>query len=135
MKRTSISLNNSGGFDWLSQKDLTELKRLGWRLEFFSGGYKPDYPHSVERDLPEEEARQEFEQSTGFTTYERGCDCCGQPFNMSEEDVTPEAEEEEEPETFWARPETVDAWRRLIGEESEEDGLDPQAQSWLELGQ
>jgi len=130
MKRTTISLNNSGGSDWLGKAEITELKRLGWRLEFFSGGYKPDYPHSVERSLPEEEARQEFEDVTGFTTYERGCDCCGQPFYMSEEDIEPE----EAPETFWARPETVDAWCRLIGEE-DDDELDPQAESWLELGQ
>jgi len=125
MKTTTVSLNNSGGYDWLSQGNLDDLKSAGWRVESYS----------VERDLPEEEARAEFEEITGFTTYENGCDCCGRPFSLWEE----EAEEaEEKPEAFWANPTVAEAW--LAFDDAVRYGraksvkLTPQAEAWQALG-
>lgn len=116
--KTTISLNNSGGSDWLSDEDLQELRDRGWTLEFYSSTLswrsKP-YPHSVSIELPEREAVADFHEATGFTTNERGCDCCGCPFWVSEEEVEPKTlgEHLQEPSPL---DDQAEAWLRLIGE-------------------
>jgi len=114
-KITTISLNNSGGADWLSDENLQELRERGWTLHSWSNGYKPDYPHSVSIELPESQAVADFHEATGFTTRERGCDCCGSPFWVYEEDVEPKTlgEHLQEPSPL---DDQAESWLRLIGE-------------------
>lgn len=115
-KTTTIHLNNSGGSDWLSDENLQELQSRGWTLNAWSGGYKPDYPYSVSVGLPEREAVADFHEATGFTTEERGCDCCGPPFWVSEADVEPATLEERLQEPQSGLDEQAECWLRLIGE-------------------
>lgn len=116
-KITTISLNNSGGSDWLSRENLQELTERGWTLEYYSNSWRKEpYPHSVSIELPESEAVADFTEATGFTTEERGCDCCGQPFYVSEDDVEPATLEDHLQEPESELDEQAECWLRLIGE-------------------
>lgn len=56
--KTTLSLNNSGGFDWVDPQTLI--------------------------DGDEEEARESLEHLTGYDGHEKGCECCGAPFYFRE---------------------------------------------------
>ena len=107
MKKTTIHLNNSGGYDWLTEGHLAALADRGWAIETFE----------ITRLLPEVEAMAEFESLTGYTGNERGCDCCGSPFYSYEEDVTPaDALTEALTAPVSDLDEQAESWLRLIGE-------------------
>ena len=79
---TNLSLNNSGGRDWITLEHVAELERMGWERGDGAGGQ--GIPYSMTRSLPEWEARDEFTAVTGFTGSEVGCECCGPPFFFSD---------------------------------------------------
>ena len=147
---TTISLNNSGGYDWVSDDQKEALAVLGWDVE--------SSPYQITRLLKEDAALAEFTEVTGYTGGERGCDCCGMPFHWYEEDATPEEIAEHPITAMGLEARAVESlrreivWREMRGEdasrlkaamayglgtqepvEAPEPTLDPQAVSWLAL--
>lgn len=93
--------NNSGGSDWLDEKQWKALKKAGWRLFGFRdfifdnrGQYALDKKGLPKRKKPQidkdtkyafkrfdsiDEAIKEFEKLTGEDSDVEGCECCGKP--------------------------------------------------------
>lgn len=81
------SANNSGGVDWLDDKDWQALEDGGWVIdkEFLIGGRY----HDAEKDFPVENeddaielAKRDFNRLTGQWADDEGCPCCGPPHNF-----------------------------------------------------
>lgn len=85
MSYIRFSENNSGGNFWLSAEDYDKLKAAGWEGE----GILPDRYAGRElkrTGVSKRVALAEFQDVTGWSPYEEGCECCGQPFNFYEYD-------------------------------------------------
>jgi hypothetical protein len=90
--------NNSGGRWWLKDKDWFALENAGWvvqwaknNTEFFrpdeNGRYLGALARSAYREgLHIREAVEEWERTTGQSSTDAGCPCCGQPHYFTEYD-------------------------------------------------
>lgn len=92
----NYSSNNSGGDWWLSDDDWFRLEKAGWKVEWVKD--KENSPFhlkgqdrwlgalavyaSKEAETPGA-AMREFEEITGQTVSDEGCDCCGAPHSFS----------------------------------------------------
>jgi hypothetical protein len=99
MSRVEYSSNNSGGGWWLSDDDWKNLEAAGWEVEWVK-----DQPDGIMHREGEERwlgalatrayrvglslnmAIAEFEDITGQSADDEGCECCGQPHNFYEVD-------------------------------------------------
>ncbi|OBJ40280.1 hypothetical protein A5630_25350 [Mycolicibacterium mucogenicum] len=92
------SSNNSGGGWWLNDDDWFALERAGWKVRW----YRDDEHHQKYRPgddrflgalassafLPgatEENAIASFEEVTGESVTDEGCECCGPPHSFYED--------------------------------------------------
>lgn len=85
MSYIKFSENNSGGSFWLTKKNYDDLIAAGWTGE----GILPDRYSGRElkrTGVSKRVALAEFQDITGWSPYEEGCECCGQPFNFYEFD-------------------------------------------------
>jgi hypothetical protein len=95
--------NNSGGRDWLKDKDWDVLRKNGWELYGFNnttylpngdrkvitGGFpkrvgevtSPKYAYKYFDSI--KEAMVEFEKLTGQDITDEGCNCCGAPHEFT----------------------------------------------------
>ena len=92
------SSNNSGGHWWLKDHDWYALEAAGWKVEWekdrkdsrFSSMLKDGRwlgalaTKAVRRGLTLQEAADEFERITGQSLSEEGCNCCGEPHDLTE---------------------------------------------------
>lgn len=75
----SVSLNNSGGVDWLNEWHIEQLIANGWvRDEEAFDAYMKQF-NTVD------EAKDDFGSITGMDPDAEGCPCCGRPFYFMEE--------------------------------------------------
>lgn len=81
-----FSENNSGGSFWLSEENYQALKDIGWEGEGIVPGERYAGRTLTRTGVSRRVALAEFEDATGWSPYEEGCDCCGQPFNFYEYD-------------------------------------------------
>lgn len=93
---TRYSTNNSGGSWWLSDDDWRNLAAAGWIVDWVANN--PDRYFSGDRwlgalatsalrpALSEEDAIAEWEQITGQSADDEGCECCGEPHYFSQVD-------------------------------------------------
>lgn len=86
MSYIEFSETNSGGSFWLSEKDYEALFAAGWTGEGIYPESRYDGRRLQRRGLSRRMALAEFEDVTGWSPYEEGCGCCGQPFNFYEYD-------------------------------------------------
>jgi hypothetical protein len=79
MAQVIVSMNNSGGVDWLNNWHREQLVIHGWYAtdEMGIDCYALDCSGI-------EYAKSDFRKITGFDPDVRGCDCCGPPFYWSE---------------------------------------------------
>lgn len=85
MSYVKMRENNSGGSFWLTQKNYEDLFALGWEGE----GVVDNYVEGrvlINRVLSKRMALAQFEDVTGYSPDEEGCECCGQPFYFGEYD-------------------------------------------------
>ena len=78
--------NNSGGSDWLKEKDWQALEKAGWIVgwrNYTWGGREANSASLESKSL--EEAIYSFEEVTGQSASAVGCQCCGPPHNFHEE--------------------------------------------------
>ena len=97
--------NNSGGSDWLGDKEWSALENAGWKLFGFGDfvykdgdydlgidGLPKRQDESARDDRPRyafklfdniSEAIGEFEKLTGEDVSDEGCNCCGAPHSFS----------------------------------------------------
>lgn len=99
--KIEYSSNNSGGKWWLSDEDWYALEKAGWEVAWvkdnksglyggkdrFLGGLAMEA--SKEFETPAD-AMIEFEEITGQTVSDEGCNCCGAPhtFKWTNKDET-----------------------------------------------
>lgn len=106
MKIIEYYSNNSGGIDWLKEREWKSLEDNGWKLFGFDDFiYKYGKREIDEDGLPKrieindkdrrvkyafkkfesiEKAIEEFENLTNQNADDEGCSCCGKPHNFSE---------------------------------------------------
>lgn len=92
--------NNSGGYWWLKDEDWKNLEAAGWDVDWVKdrdkshqlGDYKGGRwlgalatSASKECDNPED-AINEWQNITGQSPSDEGCNCCGPPHSFSYED-------------------------------------------------
>ncbi len=93
MPYTRYSSNNSGGSWWLNDQNWKDLESAGWEVDWYAN--QNDSFHkgkdrflgalasvATRRDLPFNEAIEEFERITHEDSTSAGCSCCGQPHNF-----------------------------------------------------
>lgn len=87
--------NNSGGGWWITDQNWKDLEAAGWEVQWFkneaSNGYKERFCDALAMKarrygVSRRVAMAEFEDITGLSPYEEGCDCCGQPHYFSQYD-------------------------------------------------
>ena len=89
--------NNSGGYWWLADDDWFALEEAGWEVEWITqdhagvieldekGRYRLLDALAIRArrfDVSLTHARIEFEELTGQSIDEFGCECCGPPHHM-----------------------------------------------------
>lgn len=78
--------NNSGGSFWLTEQNYKDLFALGWEGEGIDPTNRYDGRVLINRVLSKRMALAQFEDVTGYSPDEEGCECCGQPFYFVEYD-------------------------------------------------
>jgi hypothetical protein len=91
------SSNNSGGSWWLTDKNWYDLEAAGWEVQWVKDQEDGIFhnkgeerwlgalaTNAIRRDVSLGVAKAEFEDVTGLSPYDEGCDCCGQPHYFSE---------------------------------------------------
>lgn len=94
-KRVRYSTNNSGGDWWLSDDDWKNLEKAGWIIEWRDIRCLGALATEAYREgLSLEEAINEFEETTGQSELDQGCECCGSPHYFYEEIIKEEKKKE-----------------------------------------
>lgn len=93
MKKYTLNENNSGGSWWLNHEDYLKLFEAGWKCdstdtETFLNEPGDTTPHVWRRGTylmanSHDEAVESFEKATGQDYHALGCECCGEPFYLS----------------------------------------------------
>jgi hypothetical protein len=78
--------NNSGGSFWLTEKNYEDLLALGWEGKGPDSNDRYKDRVLINRVLSRRMALAQFEDVTGYSPDEEGCECCGQPFYFAEYD-------------------------------------------------
>lgn len=78
--------NNSGGNFWLTKEHYDALFAAGWEGEGINPENRYDGRRLINRKLSKRMALAQFEDITGYSPYEEGCGCCGEPFPFYEYD-------------------------------------------------
>lgn len=109
LKVFEYSSNNSGGSWWLSKEEWLSLEKAGWVVKWGDGDFiwKNGSYVRDENGIPtfevndnlwlgahakyafllaetEEEAIESFNKHSGNDYYDTGCECCGEPHNISD---------------------------------------------------
>lgn len=115
-QRIRYSSNNSGGSWWLNQKDWDALEAAGWLVEWSAweagrhdwGGWSNTPAHYAwaPAGMTEDQARVSFTDATGQSSWEEGCNCCGEPHNFYEQDAK-DADE-------WLRYASPNGWNKEL---------------------
>lgn len=72
--------NNSGGYDWLGEREWQALRDAGWRVTGWDDDTAAARPRYARKAFATEDAAiAEFEALTGQDAYAIGCTCCGRP--------------------------------------------------------
>jgi len=90
------SSNNSGGSWWLTDQNWYDLEAAGWEVQWIKDEKSPFREagterwlgalarEAIRRDVTLRVAMAEFEDVTGLSPYDQGCNCCGQPHSFYE---------------------------------------------------
>lgn len=74
------SSNNSGGYWWLTDEDWKNLEKAGWEVDWEEGRRMRALATSAKRyGVSLRVAMAEFEDVTGQSPFDQGCNCCGKP--------------------------------------------------------
>lgn len=75
--------HNSGGDYWLNAEHWKTLEQHGWKIE-----WEDEFATEATKEFKSiRQAKKEFRKLTGFDPNDRGCHCCGQPFEFYENNL------------------------------------------------
>lgn len=83
--RVTYSHNNSGGRNWLRSVNWKALEDAGWKLGYFTNPKPGDDPYQATGVFDSiDDAIAKWEELTGQTATDSGCECCGPPHDFYE---------------------------------------------------